>query len=115
MKVILTNKKEKANIKQITDLLNLILFDYNIVIEEKNKTSTRKAVRSSKKTIRKSQKEDNKTIIKKSKKVIIRDTEKIKKQKEWLEDYYYSQSHDKEEIDRLVKYYSNRKRILNCY
>ena len=37
MKVILTTQKEKSNIKQITDLINLMLFDYNVKVIEKKK------------------------------------------------------------------------------
>jgi len=37
MKVILTNKKEIKNLKQITDLLKLVLFNYNINVIEKGK------------------------------------------------------------------------------
>ena len=36
-------------------------------------------------------------------------------EKEWLEDYYYSQNKDREEIDKLIDYYSNRNKISNHY
>lgn len=114
MKVILTTKKEKTNIKQITDLLNLILFDYNVVIEEKDKTSKKKNVRKTEKIIIESKKETSKTVVEKHRKVTIKELERRKRKKEWLEDYY-SQSKEKDEIDKLVNYYSNTKRIANNY
>ncbi len=115
MKVILTTKKEKNNTEQITNLLNLVLFDYNVTIEEKKKTNKNKVVSKRKKVIVEKQKETNKTIIEKNKETIVKKKERIKREREWLEDYYYSQSKNKEEIDKLVNYYSNIKIISNYY
>lgn len=104
MKIILTNKKEKANIKQITELMRLIFFDYNIDVIDK-KENKPNAV--NKKVIRKQEK----IIIEKPKKVITKNPEEIKRQREWLEDIYYSQNKERAELENLIDYYSSSKRI----
>ena len=114
MKVILTTQKEKTNVKQITDLLNLMLFDYNIEIVDK-KEEKKKTVKRNKKSIIKDKIETNKTVLERPKRVIKSDPEKRKREREWLEDYYYSQNKDREEIDRLVNYYSDTKELSNYY
>ena len=54
MKVILTTQKEKSNIKQITDLINIMLFDYNVKVIEKKKIEKKKSTKEVKKeTIKK--------------------------------------------------------------
>lgn len=37
------------------------------------------------------------------------DLENQKKEREWLEDVYYSQNRDREEISKLVNYYSRNR------
>ena len=108
MKVILTTQKEKSNIKQITDLINLMLFDYNVKVIEKKKIEKKKSTKEVKK-------EPLKNDIERQKEFSIRNAEKRKIEKEWLEDYYYSQNKDREEIDKLIDYYSNRNKISNHY
>jgi len=107
MKVILTNKKEIKNLKQITDLLKLVLFNYNINVIEKGKLKDKKVV--------KKQQEIPKKPIEKNEKFIEKNIESRINKREWLEDYYYSQRQRSEELDKVVNYYSDKKRVSDYY
>lgn len=108
MKVILTTKSEMSKLKQITDLLNTIFLGYNISVIEKKKNDKEKIVKKDRKAITKEQKETKKVTIEKTKKDTFNNSEKRKRQIEWLEDHYYSQSRNEEEIDKLVNHYARK-------
>ena len=55
MKLILTTKKEKNNLREITDLMNLILFDYDVIVENKKPPEKKKET---KKIVQKKRKEN---------------------------------------------------------
>ena len=95
LKLILTTKKEKNNLREITDLINLIFFDYDVIVENKKPPEKKK--------------ETKKIVQKKERKFIEKDLENQKKEREWLEDVYYSQNRDREEISKLVNYYSRNR------
>jgi len=118
MKVILTTKKETENLKKITDLLNLVLFNYNINVIEKSKLNDKKnkkkVIKKDKKVIKKQQEIPKKAIVK-NEKYIEKNIENRINKREWLEDYYYSQRQKSEEFDKVVNYYSDKKRVSDYY
>lgn len=91
MKVILTTKKEITNLKEITDLLNLILFNYNIVVKEKTQVVKKKKVKKTKK------------IKPKEVKIIPY------REAEWLKDRMYEKEMQEEGLQQLIYHYTKIK------